>query len=187
LPNYVRRVMAKAEPDAKKPPKDKQANEAAIGKAAQAKFPQFAAQASETGSKKIAVVKERKKLGTAGWNHIWRGDIGAKGHPTGFHWKGKADDAINEAHGAVTMGAQGFYKQAVKLKERAGKKGGKVDGKEVKSVDKPDESTFFPDDWVDEEVRDAIELRNSQDQIITPKKGEGITLQKSGDTIYPVI
>lgn len=187
LPNYVKKVMAKADADAKKPPQDKAANELAIENAAKARFPQFAAPSGDTGSKKVAPVKERKKLSAAGWNHIWRGDIGAKGHPTGFHWKGKADDAINEGHGEITEGQNGFYKQSVKLKPSVGTKGSQVDGKAVKSADKPDQSTFFPNDWKESEVKDAIELRNSQDQITTPEKGVGISLTKSGDTIYPVI
>lgn len=129
---------------------------------------------------------ERKALTATQWQHIWRGDLGAKGHPTGFHWKGKAGDAIAEGDGAVTATSGDFYHEGVNLK--ASKvEDGTVKKANVKRYDKPDGSTFFPDDWSEQDVKDAIELRNSSDQITTPADAAGQQLVKSGETIYPSI
>lgn len=137
--------------------------------------------------KRREVVRERKTLSANGWRHIWRGDISSKGRPSGFHWKGQADEAIHEGVDGMSQGAKGFYKQSVRLKTSVGSVGSNVDGKKVKNIDKEEQSTFFPDTWSESDVKDAIELRNGEDQIVTPKKGEGINLVKSGDTIYPLI
>jgi hypothetical protein len=129
---------------------------------------------------------ERKPLSEAGWKHIWRGDRGSKGHPAGFHWKGKAAQAICESDGTVTKEDRGFYHEGVRFKASA-VKNSKVDGGDVKRWDKPDGSTFFPDHWTEQQVKDAIELRNSSDQVTVPDEAVGIKLQKSGETIYPSI
>lgn len=127
---------------------------------------------------------ERKALTSTQWQHIWRGDLGAKGHPTGFHWKGKAGEAIAEGDGAVTDTSGDFYHEGVNLKASA-VEDGTVKKANVKRYDKPDGSTFFPDDWTEQNVKDAIELRNSSDQITTPADAAGQQLVKSGETIYP--
>jgi hypothetical protein len=131
-------------------------------------------------------VKTRKQLDLNQWKHIWRGDIGAKGHPTGFHWKGKKDEAICEAIDPVSSASNGFYRQKVRVKPDK-IMNNRVDGKLVKNKEKPDGSTFFPDAWTEDQVKDAIELRDSNNEITTPKEAAGIKLHPSGDTIYPLI
>jgi Bacterial EndoU nuclease len=114
---------------------------------------------------------ERKTLSPAGWVHIWRGDETPKGDPIGFHWKGREAEAWHEGVGDPTASnGDGFYHQAV---VRKGTYKPKAEG-----------STFFPDDWTAQQVKDAIETCNSSDQITT-SEGFGVKLQKSGGTIYP--
>jgi len=129
---------------------------------------------------------ERKTLSASGWQHIWRGDVGSGGYPSGFHWKGKADDAYSEGYDEVTNATDaGFYKQAVRYKETIATAG--TGGASMAKRYKADASTFFPDDWTEQEVKDAVELRNSKDEITKPAKGLGVKLIKSGETIYPSI
>lgn len=123
--------------------------------------------------------RERLPLSAPQWRHIWRGDVSEDGkNPTGFHWKGNAAEAWLEGTGDVTREVGGFYHENTRFK--ADKKPAKA------NLNKPDGSTFFPDAWTEQEVKDAIETRNSAGQITTPK-GYGTTLTKAGETIYPTI
>ncbi len=136
-----------------------------------------------TGTARITVERERKLLSSLGWKHIWCGDVSSKGRPAGFHWKGKQDEAFCTTSGSKTDENDGFYRQAVTFR-RGTRIGSRIDGKAVKHLEKPDHSSFFPDAWTEQEVKDAIELRNSSNEITTAK-GLGTRLRKSGDTIYP--
>lgn len=101
-------------------------------------------------------------------------------------WKGKNDEAICEAFDQEEASSKGFYHQKVRAKSSA-IKNGKVDGKQVTKAEKPDGSTFFPDAWTEDQVKDAIEFRNSNNEITTPKEAAGIKLNPQEDTIYPLI
>ena len=137
-----------------------------------------------------ALPPERKKMPTDTWKHIWRGDFNkGKNKPTGYHWKGKGDDAWLEGTGTTGRSQSNFYEEQVQVRDEkvddivseTGANRGKVSGKV-----KDDYSTFFPNNWSETDVKDAIELRDSQGQI-TNKTADGITLVKSGATIYPTI
>lgn len=139
------------------------------------------------GGGKAAILPERKKLSAETWVHIWRGDYNArKNRPTGYHWKGGGDDSWLEQDGGKANLQDGFYRQPVKvrdnkvdaIKDATGAKG------EIGGRQKEDHSTFFPDDWSENDVRDAIELRDGSGAIRS-KPATGITLVKSGKTIYP--
>jgi hypothetical protein len=139
---------------------------------------------------KEALPPERKIIPADTWRHIWRGDFnGSKKKVTGYHWKGRGDAAWHEGFGAQANTTNNFYEQTVRV--RAGKAAeiAQESGATVGSVNnkvKDDASTFFPDAWNETRVKDAIELRDSQGKITT-EDADGITLVKSGVTIYPTI
>lgn len=140
---------------------------------------------------KAALPRERKLLPAGTWRHIWRGDFNAEKHrPTGYHWKGKGDDAWLEGSGGrLNTTGDGFYEQQVEVRDdkvddihaATGDAKGNITGKV-----KADHSTFFPDGWNEADVKDAIELRDSSNKI-TSKAAAGVTLVKSGETVYPTL
>lgn len=137
-----------------------------------------------------ALPPERKVMPANTWRHIWRGDFnGDKKKVTGYHWKGRGDNAWHEGFGDAANTTKGFYQQTVRVRAdkvddivaASGATRGQVTGKV-----KDDASTFFPDAWNETQVKDAIELRDGQGKITTAD-ADGISLVKSGTTIYPKI
>lgn len=138
---------------------------------------------------KAAIPPERKLLPAQTWKHIWRGDFNSgKKKPTGYHWKGKGDESWLEGTGVEGKSASGFYEEQVKvrddkvedIKAETNAKG------DISGKIKDEKSTFFPDNWTESDVKDAIETRNGEGKITT-KSVDAITLVKSGGTIFPSI
>ena len=105
------------------------------------------------------------------------GAIGETGLPTGLHTK-KGPKPIAEAYGDKTMvGNEGCYKQAVRLIKDPTKT-------------KKNASTFFPDSWSLEDIREAIEYayntgKGNFIEVSTPSKGAGMILYFNGDSYFP--
>jgi hypothetical protein len=108
------------------------------------------------------------------WNHVTKGGTNSDGGPTGYHTiHGKG--AIAQGFGDKTMLGYGCYKQNVRLINKPEK---------VKS--KP--STFFPDDWSLDDIREAIEYAvpvGNLYEVTTPAKGKGMKLFKNADSWFP--
>jgi hypothetical protein len=124
------------------------------------------------------------------WNHIVNGvvsveGIGAKKTPTekitGLHTI-HGDRPAAEGFGPKTMvGSLGCYKQSVRSIQQAQQKN-------VESREKRFQSTFYPDDWTLEDIREAIEYasqRGKEYEVMSPQKGVGLTLFFNGESYYP--
>ena len=141
------------------------------------------------GGTRAPVAPARKKLTEKVWRHIWRGDFNKdKGRPTGYHWKGKGTESWLVGNGTMGRTQSNFYEEQVQVRDDkvpAIKKETAAKGTIAGTV-KDDMSTFFPDAWSESDVKDAVELRDSQGHV-TSKAAAGIVLVKSGGTIYPTI
>lgn len=108
------------------------------------------------------------------WDHITKGGTNSDGGPTGYHTT-KREDAIAEGYGEKTMLAFGCYQQNVRLV-----------ADHSKTKKKP--STFFPDDWSLEDIREAIEYAlpvGGHYEVVAPAKGAGMVLFKNADSWFP--
>ncbi len=143
---------------------------------------------AQPGEEGHDVAPKRRPIASGTWKHIWRGDYNkGKNKPTGYHWKGKGTDAWLQGDGQVGAAADGFYEEGVVIRD------GKTDSIKAETkatgsltAEKTGGSTFFPDNWSEGDVKDAIETRDGQGKI-TSKDVPGVTLVKSGGTIYPSI
>lgn len=103
--------------------------------------------------------------------HILRGEI--KGTVvTGGHWR-TGCEANGLTVAVVAQGAGGFYTGTVTAKGGA-----------------PKASSFFPDDWTEDEVIDAIEyatqpIKTKPILVIETPKGKGTPLFQNNDSIFP--
>ena len=108
------------------------------------------------------------------WDHLTKGGTHTSGTPTGYHTI-KGQSAIAEGYGKKTMLDFGCYKQGVRLI---------ADHSKVKQK----ESTFFPDDWSLDDIREAIEFALTVGklyEVVTPAKGKGMKLFKNADSFFP--
>jgi hypothetical protein len=142
------------------------------------------------GGGKAALPPERKRMTPETWRHIWRGDFNQnKNRPSGYHWKGQGGDSWLVGTGTTGRTQGDFYEEEVQVRDdkvdtiqaATGAKRGDINGKVKENM-----STFFPDDWSEADIKDAIELRDSLGAI-TSKPAAGIKLVKSGVTIFPEI
>jgi hypothetical protein len=125
------------------------------------------------------------------WNHIINGvvtieKVGAKKTPTekvtGLHTI-HGDHPAAEGFGNKTMvGPLGCYKQSVRAKHPEGEE------TTAESRDKKFQSTFYPDEWTLEDIREAIEYasqRGKEYEVMSPEKGIGMMLFFNGESYYP--
>ena len=134
--------------------------------------------------------KKHRTLDGKIWNHIVNGVIveeksGSKKtqRDAGLHTI-RGDAPVGEGHGPQTfVGDLGCYRQTVRVRR------GDATGPTAEDKDKKLQSTFFPDDWTLEEIREAIEYaappRNNAYEVLTPAKGIGMTLWFNGESYYP--
>ncbi len=135
----------------------------------------------------VAVAVPRKPMPAATWVHIWRGDYNGK--PTGYHWAGNPNSWLEAVPGTRQNAANNFYTAQVRI--RPGKQQEvKNQGKDTKGqlvLIKANRSTFFPDGWNAQQVKDAVETRNNIGHITQPAGIDNIRLVKAGITIYPTL
>lgn len=125
------------------------------------------------------------------WNHIVNGvvsieQVGSKKTPTekvtGLHTI-HGDNPAAEGFGPKTMvGTHGCYKQSVRAKRQEGAK------PTAEERDKKFQSTFYPDDWDLQDIREAIEYasqRGKEYEVLSPAKGIGMVLYFNGESYYP--
>lgn len=109
------------------------------------------------------------------FRHIFSGDFKQRNnHPTGYHSKAGNSDT-HEAYGGKTdLGAHGTYQQSVREKQNHRNK-------------KPLQSTFFPDNATEDEVKIAVVSGDTRHNktVQYPDKLAGMPLAKSGTTIFP--
>lgn len=116
----------------------------------------------------------KKRSADEVWDHVTKGGLNREGGPTGYHTI-KGQNAIAEGYGKKTMLAFDCYRQNVRL----------IDAPD-KTKQKP--STFFPDDWTLEEIREAIEYAvpvGNLYEVVSPAKGKGMKLFKNADSWFP--
>jgi hypothetical protein len=128
------------------------------------------------------------QIGEKMWSHIVNGEIkidkvGKHKTPTakvsGLHTI-HGPQPVAEGYGPKKDLGLGCYRQAVR--PRPGQAQGATE------VDKKNESTFFPDTWDLEDIREAIEYaskRGNEYEVLTPEKGIGLTLFFNGESYYP--
>ncbi len=116
----------------------------------------------------------KKRSADTEWDHITRGGTNRSGEPTGYHTiNGK--DAIAEGFGPKKELEFNCYQQRVRLIK---------DHEKIKQ--KP--STFFPDDWSLDDIREAIEYAlpvGKHFEVMAPAKGRGMKLFKNADSWFP--
>jgi Bacterial EndoU nuclease len=121
------------------------------------------------------VVAKRRTVTDEIMNHIANGGLKDDGRPTGLHTI-HGGHPIAEPFGAKTPQDFGCYVQAVRLI---------ADNSKIKK--KP--STFYPDDWSLDDIREAIEYANSRGgpsyEVTRPEKGRGMLLHFNGDSYFP--
>lgn len=113
-------------------------------------------------------------------NHIFIGDdtkaTSKKGNVkitavTGYHSIKRANDAIAEGFGDKEMKRFGCYVQSVRHK---------IDNNVTKT------STFFPDNWSENDIIEAIEYASTNNLEVTiPQKGAGLKLWFNQQGYYP--
>ena len=110
------------------------------------------------------------------WDHITNGGTNRDGQPTGYHTI-KGTKPIAEGFGDKTMLDFGCYRQSVRL----------IGGGEDKSKTKPKPSTFFPDEWSLDDIREAIEYAVPVGNLyeVVTAKGNGMKLFKNADSWFP--
>ena len=137
--------------------------------------------------------KKHRTVDATIWNHIVNGElkvdvVGSKKERVervaGLHTT-RGPRPVGEGYGPKTpVGNLGCYKQAVRVRRQ-----GDDDGPQAQDKDKKLQSTFFPDDWTLEDIREAIEYaappRNNAYEVLSPAKGVGMTLWFNGESYYP--
>ncbi|RZI59524.1 MAG: hypothetical protein EOP37_11610 [Rubrivivax sp.] len=127
---------------------------------------------------------KRRTVTEAVWSHIARGEVKPK--VVGYHWKGLGNEANVEAYGDQRRTDRfGCYVQAVRSVNKTG-------AQNFTPVLKSTDSTFFPDDWSEQDIRMAIEhavQEGSQPELTVtfPIKAKGMVLFKNDDSFFPVI
>lgn len=122
----------------------------------------------------VAKPQKKRTVDDTVWEHITQGGLKEDGRPTGYHTT-RGTNAIAEGFGQKTMRDFDCYEQQVRLRSDPSKvkKGG---------------STFFPDSWTLEEIREAIEYAVPVGQlfeVVTPLKGAGMRLRSNDSSWYP--
>jgi hypothetical protein len=139
--------------------------------------------------------KKLRIIGGTMWNHIINGVVtidyvGQKKTPTekvtGLHTI-HGDRPAAEGYGPKTMlGNLGCYRQTVRGRRQTAETGARNAAADTQ--DKKFQSTFYPDDWSLEDIREAIEYasqRGNTYEVLTPSKGIGMTLWFNGESYYP--
>lgn len=123
----------------------------------------------------VPVLAKRRTVTEEIMNHIANGGLKEDGRPTGLHTI-HGDNPIAEPFGARTPKDFGCYVQAVRLI---------ADNSKIKKK----ASTFYPDDWSLDDIREAIEYANSRGgpnyEVTRPEKGRGMLLYFNGDSYFP--
>jgi hypothetical protein len=125
--------------------------------------------------------KEDQELVDKLWMHISIGELNKDGDPVGYHWKGDTKNAVLEGFDAKSpLGKCGVYTQKVRHKLH-------------KSKVKGQESTFFPDEWTAQEVKEALLSASHQKvagygEVSKPVKAVGLKIVFMGDgsTAFPM-
>ncbi len=134
------------------------------------------------------------------WEHIVNGTYVAKEDKvTGLHTIHGNRPTARGTGDKKTFGTKGCYRQAVEYWDSEAEKKGDSDEEEkapvkaptkpVKTKQKKHESSFYPDEWTLEDIRDAIEYAAARDgqrfDVMWPTKGIGIQLWFNGESYFP--
>ena len=124
--------------------------------------------ASGRGARAVTPPAKKRELTEAQREHLFKGSYRSK-VLSGYHSKQDAG-AIAEGYGPKTDLGNGFYKQSVQLKNND-------------KVKKAKQSTFYPDDWTEQEIVEAIEYATELKlskvtlyEVTRPEKCKGIQL-----------
>ena len=132
---------------------------------------------------------QRLELTDEMWTHIARGELRNKTKLVGYHWTGD-DEAIAMKNGESQQGPdkRGVYVEGVQTRESYGQ------GKKAAPIKKANASTFWPNDWTEAEIKDAIrnggKARNNVSEVgtkATKEEARGMSLFVNPDSVFPVI
>ena len=149
----------------------------------------------------VPTVPKKRTVPAKIWEHIVNGTYVVKEDKvTGLHTIHGNSPKARGTGGQTELGTKGCYRQAVeRWDSEAEKKQGededeekvpaKAPTKSAKTKQKKHESSFYPDDWTLEDIRDAIEYAVARDgnrfDVMWPTKGIGIQLWFNGESYFP--
>jgi hypothetical protein len=134
------------------------------------------------------------------WEHIVNGTyVEKEDKVTGLHTINGNSPKARGTGDRKPFGTKGCYRRAVEYWDSQAEKKGSDDEEEKAPVKAPTkqanakqkkhESSFYPDDWTLEDIRNAIEYAVARDgnrfDVMWPPKGIGIQLWFNGESYFP--
>jgi hypothetical protein len=113
------------------------------------------------------------------WTHIAMGELNKDGDPVGYHWKGNPKSILEGFGEKSAEGKCGVYQQRVRHKGN--------------KKEKSNKSTFFPDLWKEQDVKDALTSASHRrvgkyGEASKPEDANGLRIDFMGDgsTAFPI-